>query len=98
MVLKEARDSAARNILAFGICSVVFSCTGFLSLVGWILGGICRGRIRDYEARFGPISGMSKLGKHLSTGGYIGGMSITILFVLYLAVCFAYGLYRGGYL
>ena len=93
----EARDSAARNILTLGICSLALSCSFYFSFIGWILGGICRSHVRDYEARFGPVSRVAKVGKHLGNGGYFGGIGMTILFVLYLAVCFAYGLFRGRY-
>ena len=59
----EARDSAARSILTLGICSLAFSCSFYFSFVGWILGGICRSYVRDYEARFGYVSGAGENGR-----------------------------------
>ena len=77
------RSDASRSILIFGILSVAFSCTFWLAIVGWILGGICKNKVREYEAHFGPVSGMAKVGKYLGVGGFIGGIVFTILSSLY---------------
>lgn len=76
---EEAKSSLARKILTLGICSVAFTVSFWFSLVGWILAVVCRGKIREYEAHFGPVSGMAKVGRGLSLGGLIGGIVITFL-------------------
>ena len=84
------RSDASRSILIFGILSVAFSSSFWLAIVGWILGGICKNKVREYEAHFGPVSGMAKVGKYLGVGGFIGGIVFTILSSLYWVW---YGLY-----
>ena len=76
---EEAKSSLARKILTLGICSLAFAITFWFSLVGWILAVVCRGRIREYEERFGPVSGMAKVGRGLSLGGLIAGICLTFL-------------------
>lgn len=87
---KVERAECSNKILIFGILSVAFSCTFWLAIVGWILGGICKNKVREYEAHFGPVSGMAKVGKYLGVGGFIGGIVFTILSSLYYVF---YGLY-----
>lgn len=82
----EARESQKRTILTLGICSVAFACTGILALVGLILACICRSKIRAYELRFGPTSGIASVGKGLSLGGLIGSIVMTAFFTLYFAI------------
>ena len=76
---EEEKSSLARKILTLGICSLAFAITFWFSLVGWILAVVCRGKIREYEERFGPVSGMAKVGRGLSLGGLIGGICLTFL-------------------
>lgn len=80
---KAARNESATKILTLGICSVAFSCSFWLAIVGWILGGICKNKVREHEARFGPVSGKAKVGKYLGVGGFIGGIVFTVLSSLY---------------
>ena len=75
----EERNKSAGKILTLGICSVLFSCSFWLAIVGWILGGICKNKVKEHEARFGPVSGKAKVGKCLGVGGTIGGIIMTIL-------------------
>ena len=87
---KAAREESAKKILTLGICSVAFSCTFWLGIVGWILGSICKNKVREHEARFGPVSHMAKVGKYLGVGGFIGGIVMTALSSMYYVF---YGLY-----
>ena len=81
--LAEERGNAGRRILALGICSVAFVSTFFFSLIGWILAAVCRGKIRNYEEKFGPVSGIAKVGKGLSLGGLIGGIIMTVFSTIF---------------
>ena len=86
--IKEAKDAAARKILTQGICSLAFTCTFFFGLIGWIIGGVCKGSVSDYEARFGPVTGMAKVGKSLGKGGLIGGIITSIFATIYFYCIF----------
>ena len=85
-----ARNESAGKILVLGICSVIFSASFWLGIVGWILGSMCKKKVKEHEARFGPVSGKAKIGKYLGVGGFIGGIVMTILSF----ICYAfYGFY-----
>ena len=86
---KEERAASERKILTLGICSVAFVCTFFFALIGWILAGVCRGKIRGHEARFGELGPMGRVGRGLSLGGFIGGIVMTVFATLYLVICIA---------
>ena len=87
---QAARNESAKKILILGICLVLFSCSFWLAIVGRILGGMCKNKVKEHEARFGPVSGMAKVGKLLGVGGFIGGIVMTIL----SSICYAvYGFY-----
>lgn len=85
----EVKASKARKILTLGICSLAFACSFWFSIVGWIIAGIARANVREYEALYGPAGGMAKVGKHLSLGGLIGGIVMTFLaafvIIIYMA-------------
>ena len=96
---REARGSSARLILTQGICSVAFACTFWLGIVGWVMGAICKKTVREHESRFGPVSGVAKVGTYLGIGGYVGGIVTAILstsFVLgYIAFIIFYATLIG---
>lgn len=96
---REAIGSSARLILTQGICSVAFACTFWLGIVGWVMGAICKKTVREHESRFGPVSGVAKVGTYLGIGGYVGGIVTAILstsFVLgYIAFIIFYAILIG---
>lgn len=82
--LEEEKGDAGRRILTLGICSLAFVSTFICSLVGLILAVVCRGKIRNYEEKFGPVSGIAKVGKGLSLGGLISGIVMTVFATIYI--------------
>lgn len=90
---KVERAECSNKILIFGILSVAFSCTFWLGIVGWILGSMCKKKVKEYEARFGPVSGKARVGKYLGTGGKIAGMVFTIIEAVYALIYVAYILF-----
>ena len=44
--------------------------------------------LSDYEARFGPVTGMAKVGKSLGKGGLIGGIITSIFATIYFYCIF----------
>ena len=84
---KQAKKNArADKILALGITSVAFACSGFLALVGWIVACVARGKVREYENRFGPVTGKAKVGRDLARGGLIGSICMTLFLFFYFLI------------
>ena len=67
------------NTLTLGILSLVFG-----SIVGIILGSICRKKGKEFLAQGGELTGASKVGFILSKVGVILGIISTIFIVLYI--------------
>ena len=78
------RNAHADKILALGITSVAFASSCILALVGWIIACVARGQVRDYENKYGPVSGKAKVGKDLARGGLIASICMTIFWTGYL--------------
>ena len=80
------KNARADTILALGITSVAFACSGFLALVGWIVACVARGKVREYENRFGPVTGKAKVGRDLARGGLIGSICMTLFLFFYFLI------------
>ena len=84
------KNARADKILSLGIASVAFANTGILALVGWIVACVARRKVREYENRFGPVTGKAKVGRDLARGGLIGSICMTLfLFFYFLMYAFA---------
>ena len=83
-------DEAAKPVLVFGILSLVFSLSGFLSLLGLIFGIVGLGKAKGYFATAGSTPAkQASVGQKLSLAGTIIsgiGMAFALLiFILILA-------------
>lgn len=77
------KNSLAGSILTWGILSLVFSDTFFLSLLGFIFSFKVNSLVNEYEQMFGPTTGRARLGKIFGIVGKILGLILTILATLY---------------
>ncbi len=74
------KDAKAGNILTFGILSVIFAEFG---IVGLIMAIIARRKVAEFVEQYGETSGRATVGKHLSTGGYIASIVMTVFWGIY---------------
>lgn len=85
---EEKKDALGGSILKWGILSVVFAETFFLSLLGFIFSFKASSLVGAYEMQFGPLKGRALAGKILSIIGRITGLILTIFATLYFVVLF----------
>ncbi len=87
-VVQESPAAAALStpILIFGILGIAFACTFYLSFLGIIFSAIAKGKVKQYLAEGGVLSGKAKVGNILAKVGLIVGIILAALFVLWLIV------------
>lgn len=88
---KEKSDRGG-SIMTFGILSIVFGGTMFLSLLGLIFAIVARSKLGAYVDKFGEPSGRAKVGKYLSLGGLIYSivmLAFLVIYILYFILIFA---------
>ena len=81
---EERKDALSARILAYGIMSLVFSCTFVLSLVGVICGICAKSSVAVYKSYYGAVEYRSRVGRDLSTAGIIVGAPLCLLLALVL--------------
>ncbi len=86
----EAKSRLANQILTWGILSLAFSCTFIFSLLGFIFSFVAKSKVNKYVRQFGQVEYRSRVGRDLSTAGFIVGLILTIFASMYLFVIFAY--------
>ena len=85
-VSSERRDELGGRILTFGILSIAFALTFFLSFLGIIFAAVAKSMAATYAREFGETEGRATVGKNLAKPGLIVGIILTVLAVIY---CFA---------
>lgn len=85
---EEKKDELAGATLKWGILSLAFSTTFFLSLLGFIFSFVAKAKAREYVRLFGEVEGRSRVGRDLGTAGFIVGLILTILSALYWLLIF----------
>ena len=84
--LADAKDRLANQILTWGILSLAFATTFWLSLLGFIFSFVAKSKVGLYERNFGPVSYRSKVGRDLAKAGFIVGLIFTILSAIYFFI------------
>ncbi len=87
---EAAKDQLSSQILTWGILSLAFSCTFIFSLIGFIFSFVAKSKVKMYVRQFGQVEYRSRVGRDLSTAGFIVGLILTILASMYLFVIIAY--------
>ncbi len=73
-------------ILVFGILSLCFACTFFLSFLGIIFGAISQSKSKTALSSNGSLSGKARTGRILGKVGLILGIVMTAIFAVYFTV------------
>ena len=80
--MERERSELAGSIMTFGILSLAFACSVFLSLLGLIFAIVAKTKLGTYVTRFGETTGKASAGKGLSTAGLI----VSIVMIAYVAL------------
>lgn len=80
--MERERSELASSIMTFGILSLAFACSVFLSLLGLIFAIVAKTKLGTYVTRFGETTGKASAGKGLSTAGLI----VSIVLIAYVAL------------
>ena len=90
---------ASKSILIMGIIGIALSTMPFLvSIAGIIISAICRGKVKNYIARYGEVHGKAKVGAILSKIGLILSIIMTVcwaIIMISIGILFAEGTYYG---
>lgn len=80
-------NSAAGSALTWGILSLVFACTFYLSFLGIIFACVAFSKANNYKRLNNNIlSGKAKVGRGLALGGLIAGIVMTFILFLFVIV------------
>ena len=82
----EQRDNLGGRILTFGILSIAFAVTFFLSFLGIIFAAVAKSMAAAYVREYGETEGRATVGKNLAKPGLIVGIIFTVFAIIY---CFA---------
>ena len=94
--VNEEAASLSTPILVFGIMGLAFACSFYLSFLGIIFSAIGKGKVKQFLAAGGQLSGKAKVGSILAKVGLIVGIILTVFFVIWLIVMIAIAA-NGGY-
>lgn len=77
-------NALSTPILIFGILGIAFGCSFYLSFLGIIFSGIAKGKVKQFLAAGGVLSGKAKVGNILAKVGMILGIVLTVFFVIWV--------------
>ena len=99
----KTRRDMRNSILVWGILSISFATTMFISWLGFIFSFIAKAKAAKYQKMFGVLDWQAKVGNHLAKAGFGVGLGLTIFWFIYLILFFveiiliqiyAYGMYE----
>ena len=73
-------------ILIFGILGLSFACIPYVNFLGIIFSAIAKGKVKQFLALGGVLSGKAKVGSILATVGLIIGIILTVIFAIIITV------------
>ena len=88
----EKQEEEASRLLKKSITGAIFSGTGLLSLVGWIISAKVRRRVRAYKADYNELTGRALAANIISGIGLGFGIFFTLYMILMILVAILAGL------
>lgn len=79
----QEKNDLGRSAMILAIIGAVLS---ELGIPGIILCAIAKGKVKAWEAKYGPAAGMAKAAKIISTVGMVFSIIMTVFWVIYLFV------------
>ena len=93
---EQMKSEMAGQALKWGILSLAFSASGFLSLLGFIFSFIAKSKALAYEQTFGMLEGKARVGRILGKVGFGLGLGLTIYIGIVFFVSVLAGLAEAG--
>ena len=90
------KDEEAGKLLRKSITGAIFSSTGLLALVGWIISGKARRLVRSYKETYNELTGRALAAKIISGIGLGVGIGYTFFFTLYFGILIAVAILANG--
>ena len=86
VISEEERRSMRNNILGWGITSLAFACSVFLSFLGFIFAIVAKAKAKKYYKTFGILDWQAKVGNHLANAGLGVGIGLSIFWFFYIII------------
>ena len=83
VAVEEKKRRLAGSIFVWGLLSLIFADTFFLSLLGFIFSFKVKSLVNEYEKTYGSTSGRGRIGKIFGIVGMILGLVLTVFAVFY---------------
>ena len=90
--VEAQKEEEAGKLLKKSITGAIFSGTGLLSLVGWIISAKVRRRVRAYKEKYNELTGRALAAKIISGIGLGFGIGFTLYMILMILVAILAGL------
>lgn len=90
--VEAQKEEEAGKLLKKSITGAIFSGTGLLSLVGWIISAGARRRVRAYKEKYNELTGRALAAKIISGIGLGFGIGFTLYMILMILVAILAGL------
>ena len=84
--VEAQKDEDAGKLLKKSITGAIFSSTGLLSLVGWIISAKVRRRVRAYKEKYNEMTGRALAANIISGIGLGFGIFFTLYVVLMIVI------------
>ncbi len=84
--VEAQKDEDAGKLLKKSITGAIFSGTGLLSLVGWIISAKVRRRVRAYKKKYNELTGRALAANIISGIGLGFGIFFTLYVVLMIVI------------
>ena len=88
---EQMKSEMGGQALKWGILSLAFSASGFLSLLGFIFSFIAKSKALAYRQTYGMLEGKAKVGRILGKVGFGLGLGFTI----YMGFAVLVGVFAG---
>ena len=85
-ISEEERSGMRKNILGWGITSLAFACSVFLSFLGFIFAIVAKAKAKKYYKTFGVLDWQAKVGNHLANAGLGVGIGFSIFWFFYISI------------
>ena len=91
--VEAEKNALGSKVLTWGILALVFAETVILSLLGLIFGIVAKGKVRNYQEKFGGTDGKATVGKIFANISVPLSIGVMAFFFLYMLIIIAEVIY-----